>query len=384
MPTLLSEIDLRREVHRGTLAAAAGVDVDGPLTPEMVTVRVLVKLSAGATPPVVPPATWINIVDQIYGVAIAPGSLSALADHPGVEIIEAGRQLAPMLSTSVTETRADRVRQGPDGLDGSGVVIGIIDFGFDLSLDDFRHPDGTSRVAFLWDQSLQPVDGEASPARFPYGVEYDRAAMDGMLASDPPTHMVRHEPFARSHGTHVAGIATGSGRSHDADFPANTCVGVAPGATIVFVQPEAGDASTTFTDSVHVAEAVSYIFEKANELGLPCVINMSLGQNGGSHDGESLVERAIDRLLEEPGRAIVLAAGDEHIWRGHAAGTLAEGQVHELRWHVGGGMPVPGGSTGYGPGLYRQRARALVLVSRRVPRHAHRAGRPDVGDRPAR
>ncbi len=338
-----SEVALKREIDRGTLTAAAGVDVTGRMTPAMVTVRVLVRLVAGVELPSDPPATWIRIVDQIYGVNIAPSLLGALAEQPDVEIVEAGRQLAPMLSASVSETRADRVRQSPLGLDGSGVVVGIIDLGFDLSLDDFRNSNGTSRVAFLWDQSLVPIAGETSPARFGYGVEYDRAAIDGMLTVDPPTHMVRHEPLAGSHGTHVAGIAAGNGRSHDPSFPAGTFVGVAPGATIIFVQPQAGDVSTTFTDSVHVAEAVSYIFEKAGELGLPCVINMSLGQNGGSHDGESLVERAIDRLLEERGRAMVLAAGNEHIWRGHAAGSLSEGEQRSLRWKVGGGLPLPGG-----------------------------------------
>lgn len=340
--TAASATALRREIERGTLTARAGVDLDAPLTAAMVSVRVLCKLAAGAEPPRHPPAHWVNVVDQIYAVSLAPHLLPALAEQPAVELIEAGRQLAPMLSTSVVETKADKIRLSSLGLDGTDVAIGIIDFGFDLALDDFRNADGTSRVAFLWDQSLTPEEDEASPARFAYGVEYDRAAFDGALA-DPPSHTVRHASAIGSHGTHVAGIATGNGRSHDASFPVDTYTGVAPNATIIFVEPQPGDASTTFTDSVHVAEAVSYIFEKAGELGLPCVINMSLGQNGGSHDGESLVERAIDRLLEEPGRALVLAAGNEHVWRGHAAGAIAQGQERLLRWKVGGGLPLPGG-----------------------------------------
>ena len=141
----------------------------------------------------------------------------------------------------------------------------------------------------------------------------------------------------------MAGIAAGNGRAFDTNFPVDTFVGAAPGSTIVFVQPSAADATSTFTDSVHVTEAIAYVFEKAAQLDMPCVINMSLGQNGGSHDGESLVERAIDRLLEQPGRAMVVAAGNEHIWRGHASGTLATGQTRTLQWRVGGGLPLPGG-----------------------------------------
>jgi subtilisin family serine protease len=117
---------------------------------------------------------------------------------------------------------------------------------------------------------------------------------------------------------------------------------MAPEATLIFVQP-ATVGGATFTDSVHVAESMAYIFRRAVELGQPCVINMSLGQNGGSHDGESVVERAIDRLLEEPGRAFVVAAGNEHVWRGHASGALVTGVHRSLGWRVGG--PIPGLST---------------------------------------
>ena len=141
----------------------------------------------------------------------------------------------------------------------------------------------------------------------------------------------------------MAGIAVGNGRSGDVEFPANTYVGVAPDATIVYVQPAATDQQTTFTDSVHVAEAIAYCYQKADELNLPCVINMSLGQNGGSHDGESIVERAIDRLLEQPGRSMAVAAGNEHIWRGHASGALSTGETRRLHWKAGGEMPLPGG-----------------------------------------
>jgi subtilisin family serine protease len=291
-----------------------------------------------------------------------------------VEFVEAGRQMSPSLVTSIPETRANHVRNPPPprvGHDGTGVIVGIIDFGLDYTLDDFRNADGTTRVAFLWDQFLEPENGEHSPARFGHGVEYDRTAIEEALRAANPFAVVRHRPEAGSHGTHVAGIAAGNGRSGDDKYPAGSFVGAAPGATIIFVQPAAGDAAT-FTDSIHVTEAIAYVFEKATELGMPCVINMSLNQNGGSHDGESLVERAIDRLLDQPGRGMVVAAGNEHTWRGHASGTLASQEKRSLRWKFGGGLPVPGGALPPGIGdftpneleiWYSSRDRFLVRVS---------------------
>lgn len=337
---------LRRDLDQGVVAATTEITEGAPIMPADLTKRVLVRLVRNQVPPAMANLDWTEIVEGIHSVAVPISLLEQLAAQTEVEYVEAGRQMSPELSTSVRETHADLVRNPSPpavGLDGTNVVVGIIDFGFDFTLDDFRNPDGTTRIAFFWDQILTPQAGEHSPTRFVHGVEYDRARINQALSSADPFAIIRHDLEPGSHGTHVAGIAAGNGRAGDANFPAGQYVGVAPGATLVLVQPASGDAQTTFTDSVHVTEAVAYVFDKAAELGLPCVINMSLGQNGGSHDGESLVERAIDRLLEQPGRAMVVAAGNEHVFRGHASGTLAVGQTRSLQWKYGGGLPLPSG-----------------------------------------
>lgn len=45
-------------------------------------------------------------------------------------------------------------------LRGRGVLIGIIDSGIDYMHPDFRNPDGTTRIAHLWDQSLSGTPPE--------------------------------------------------------------------------------------------------------------------------------------------------------------------------------------------------------------------------------
>lgn len=313
--------------------------------------RVLVRADSGV-PAEFPDLRWIEIASGVYSVQVPVTDLERLASAAGVEFIEAGRMMAPILDTSIPEIRADEVHSPSTGktpLTGAGVIVGIIDFGLDVTLDDFRDDDGATRIAFLWDQSLKPKGGERSPDRFDYGVEYDADDINRALRAPDPFALIRHDPQQAAHGTHVAGIAVGNGRSNDARFPAGRFIGVAPEATIIFVQAAADDVDSSFTDSAHVAEAISYVFQKATDLGMPCVINMSLGQNGGSHDGESVVERAIDRLLEQRGRAFVAAAGNEHSWRLHASGTLRTGEPRTLRWQVGGGLALPGGGT-TGPG----------------------------------
>ncbi|MCP4898597.1 MAG: S8 family peptidase [bacterium] len=335
---------LRADLDRGIVSSTIEFAEDEEVSAEDLNRRVLVQLTQNQPPEGFGDLRWNKIVDTVFAVDVPILRLPELARSKEVRYVEAGRDMAPTLNNSVPETRANDVHNSALGLDGSDVVVGIIDFGFDFTLDDFRDDNGKTRVAFLWDQTLTSGAGEVVPQSFGYGVEYDRDRIDAALNTQDPFSTVRHKPSPGSHGTHVAGTAVGNGRSGDSNFPANQFIGTAPGAAIVYVQPDSTDQDTTFADSVNVAEAIAYVFEKADELNLPCVINMSLGQNGGSHDGESVVERAIDRLLEQPGRAMVVAAGNEHIWRGHSSGQLNDGDSRSLRWKYGGQMPIPSGA----------------------------------------
>ena len=78
-------------------------------------------------------------------------------------------------------------------------------------------------------------------------------------------------------------------------------------------------------------EALRFLFDEAGDR--PCVINISLGTNGGPHDGSSLVEKGIDALVaERPGRAVVIAASNSFDDGIHAAGTVPAGGSTDLRW----------------------------------------------------
>ena len=349
--SLHDPVRLSKDLAFSDLSPSGELTAEEAIETEALTTRVLVRADSSVTAQF-PDLHWIEIASGVYSVQVPVTDLERVASEASVEFVEAGRMMAPTLDTSIPEIKADKVHGPPPGeipLTGAGVIVGIIDLGLDFTSDDFRDQYGDTRIAFLWDQSLRPKGSERSPNRFNYGVEYDTNDINQALQTPDPFALIRHMPKRAAHGTHVAGIAAGNGRANDAQFPAGRFIGAAPEATIIFVQVASDDVNSSFTDSAHVAEGISYVFEKATELGMPCVINMSLGQNGGSHDGESVVERAIDRLLEQRGRAFVVAAGNEHSWRGHASGTLLTGQQRTLRWRVGGGLPLPGGRT-TGPG----------------------------------
>lgn len=354
--TLGNDDAMRTDIARGVTASSEELETLSTMTesstPEpvqtsTVTKRVIVELSSNELPEDMRDWNWVFVTDHIYTVEVPIENIGMLSDMKGVKTVEAGRKWYPLLDSSVAESKITQIHALTGNLSrtGRGVVVGIVDYGMDFTMDDFRDESGQTRIASLWDQSLVPQAGEASPANFGYGVEYDATAIQNDVAASNNFSIVRHSPGVASHGTHVASTAAGNGRSGDTAFPANRYVGAAPESTIIFVQPDTRGNSGSFTDSSNVADAIAYVFARADELGMPCVINMSLGQSGGSHDGESLVERAIDRLLEPNGRAFVSAAGNEHIWRNHASGQLAGGETRTLEWRFGGGMPIPGTSS---------------------------------------
>lgn len=226
------------------------------------------------------------------------------------------------------------------GLDGSGVVIGIVDVGCDFRHKNFRQGNMT-RIHCIWDQSA--ASGEP-PKSFEYGRE---------ITAEEINHALRHgdagayqtlgyAPPIAAHGTHVMDIAAGNGREEalfggkpSSPRPAEAShPGIAPNATIVFVQLM-NDPDGFLGNSRQLLEAVEYVFEKADQLDMPAVVNLSIAASGGPHDGSTLVEQGFESLLaEKPGRAIVVSAGNSRLQRSHTSGTVTSGQPVSIRWHT--------------------------------------------------
>ena len=177
--------------------------------------------------------------------------------------------------------------------DGSGIVIGLIDTGIDFTHPDFNDSLGKSRVKFLWDQNLAIAAN--TPLPYGYGQEWNNMQIDSGLAA-ASTDI----DFA-GHGTHVTGVATGNGRA------TGTYIGVAPKADIIMVCLNFYSTSSTL-----ITDAVNYIYAKANFLGKPCVINASIGDYYGSHDGQDLQAQMISNMInaQTSGTAFVAAAGN--------------------------------------------------------------------------
>lgn len=177
---------------------------------------------------------------------------------------------------------------------GKGVVVGIVDNGFQYDHVDFLNADKTdTRIKRVWDQH---GSGNA-PEGFNYGVEYK--SYDEMKAA-------RYDLTSGFHATHVGGIAAGG----DKNTP---YYGVAPDADLVFV--------SFLSSNANIVDGIKYVFDYAESVGKPAVVNISLGSHMGPHDGSSDTDVSFANLVG-PGRIIVGAAGNEGLEKLHAGKTF--------------------------------------------------------------
>lgn len=302
----------------------------------LVRARILIKLSSPSQPRLaVPGVTERARLGNLVTAEATREGLEALSSHPEVIFVEAARPLFPDADAEGSGTKLE-IPPGPLQETGRGVIVGVVDWGCDFTHDDFRDDRGQTRILYLWDQGASPAAGRHAPPGHAVGLEFSSADLNAALSQANPFASPGIDvPDLGAHGTHVMGIAAGSGRAE----PTAGFRGMAPNADIIFVQPDTGDVGETggFGDSVHLAEAIAYIFEKAANLGRPASVNLSMGTNSGPHDGTTLVEEWIDRLLMESGRAVTLALGNEHnerFNRTHSEGKIEPGETVTLYWRT--------------------------------------------------
>lgn len=192
---------------------------------------------------------------------------------------------------------------------GKGIVVGGVDTGIDSTHPTFRFEDGSTRVAWLLTWASRPGTtrssrrASAATTRTRSRAIFDADEIDEMLESGALPEDV-HD-FA-GHGTHVMSIARGNGRT--GSTKAATRSGIAPEATIVFASPSINGG---FADD-EVLRGVDFVFERAEAMGMPAVVNLSLGGDDGPHDGTSMLEAGTAAFVgdDKPGRVIVTAAGN--------------------------------------------------------------------------
>ena len=215
-----------------------------------------------------------------------------LRSFTGVQHVSPAVPLVTYCDSARYYSRVDAVQQGI-GLDmpytGKGVIVGVIDCGFDFNHINLCDSAGNTRVKAVY----MPFNNTGKT------VMVNRIVLPGTCFESPDKikALTTDDPKT-THGTQTAGIAAGHYRG-------NGWYGVAPDADLVVCgMPE------DQLNDVRLAHCISYIDDFAKRMGKPYVVNISLGMNVGPHDGSSFIADVIKQYAG-PGHVFVVAAGND-------------------------------------------------------------------------
>ena len=262
-----------------------------------------------------------------YAVVTLPESeIDSYSHREQIEFIEKPKQLYFETFQGKEASCILPLQNGVSGLTGRGVLVGIVDSGIDFFHPDFRTEDGSSRILSLWDQSIpgNPPEG------YVIGTEYTKEEINKALALGEiqGRRLVPSRDYT-GHGTAVLGIAAGNGR---ASGGANR--GIAYESDLLVVKMK-NAGKNSFPRTTELMEGVDYLIRQSIRLGKPIVVNISFGNNYGSHKGDSLLETYLDSVSAMGRNVICTGMGNNGDDALHFGGKLENREIQEIELGIG-------------------------------------------------
>ncbi|MDR1693287.1 MAG: S8 family peptidase [Oscillospiraceae bacterium] len=219
-------------------------------------------------------------------------------------------------------------------LRGSGVLLGFVDTGIDYTKQTFQYENKTSKIKYIWDQT---INGNP-PETIRFGSVYTQDDINKALASADPYSVV---PTRDEHG-HGTFLASAAGGRDSGEYS-----GAAPDAEIIAVRLKPANPYLTETFNAKDIEAIyssadfmlgiNFIIDRAGELNRPVVLCIGMGSNFGSHSGDTFLEDYLSIITRRVGIIAVAAAGNESNRKHHTDGKIAKtGDKVELNINIGG------------------------------------------------
>lgn len=270
----------------------------------------------------------ISVVPLLGGyavVTIPEKELDAFSRKKQVEFVEKPKRLYFAVSEGKTASCISDLQIGAEGLSGQGILIGIADSGVDYFHPDFRNEDGTTRILRLWDQT---VPGKP-PEGYKIGTEYTEEDINQALSlSEMEGRRLVSSVDTSGHGTGVLGIAAGNGRASQGR---NRGVAYESGILVVKLGIPKKD---SFPRTTELIQAVDYLVRQSLNMGVPMVINLSFGNNYGSHRGDSLLETYLDGVANMGRLCICTGTGNNGNLPLHTGGRLQQSEIQEIELGV--------------------------------------------------
>ena len=266
-------------------------------------------------------AKIVAVKGHRIALGIPMSQIEAMAATPGVAVIDGMPKVDKKTDVTRSVTQAAEVNDGsapklPQAYTGKGVVIGLLDGGFDYTHPMFKDKDGNLRIKGAYTPGNSKGGDEKLAVHFSDGSSED---LIGTAFSKPENILDTLKLVDRdgSHGTHTASTAAGSIMSDVKGTAGNPLGGIAPEADILLVNTFERDEEFENqwggydTDFIALMEGLYYLEQKAQDMNQPLVASMSVGSHIGWHDGTSGCASMIGEFCKEDHLAFMVAAGNE-------------------------------------------------------------------------
>lgn len=235
------------------------------------------------------------IFDGFVTAQIPIDRLIEVSLMPGVTDVEVSQKVELCTDSTLSVTHTAQVLNGieyglPMDYDGQGVIVGIIDVGFDFQHRAFKQENNLSKSRIV--RVYNTHDNSGHIARYNRVIKLPGSVFMGNEINALTTDNTS------THGTHTASIAAGT--------HVNGYGGMAPKADIVLCAVTVLDGSMSL---VEVANCVRYIDSYADSVGKPCVMSVSVSTGNGQHDGKDYLSKVISQIMG-PGRIFVISSGN--------------------------------------------------------------------------
>ncbi|MEG0793568.1 MAG: S8 family peptidase [Lachnospiraceae bacterium] len=258
------------------------------------------------------------LFNQYAILEVPKKKLQKIATFWEINYIEKPKSLFFETTKAVESSCVNAVTEGKLQLSGEGVLIAIIDSGIDYRHPAFLDRQGKSRISSIWDQSIEPTRENSFhfPQGYGLGSEFHREEINEAIRENNEKKVPSID--LSGHGTHVAGIAASIAKKAE------------------FVVVKLGmSKKNSFPRTTQLMQAVDYCVKQAVALKKPIAINLSFGNNYGSHSGDSLLEQYLDQVSGVGKNCLIAGTGNEGFSAGHTSGRLNKKKTTEIQLGIG-------------------------------------------------
>ncbi len=271
-------------------------------------------------------------------VDLPMAQLDAAAAIEGVMLIDQPQGSIKRTDTARKATHVDEVHAGmmagerdlPQAYTGKGVIIGLLDSGFDYTHPIFKDKEGNLRIKGVYEPfrvDSAHTQYSESLANIPVTDEKGvttQTTLTGSFYTDPKVILNPTIVYDKdgSHGTHCASIAAGSMMEYTETFvprdkeTSGKVGGMAPDAELFLADMRETDEEKAVlpkdveADTYNATQALSAMKYFADKQGKPLVVSWSMNMHNGFHDGTSTMARYVGNYCAA-GNVMALCSSNE-------------------------------------------------------------------------